>query len=301
LKTLTQLTDQLIASYARVGGINRLDATNLPSKCGIGEITHSLLQLLFPGFFHDKPIHSYEIRAETTDLMDQVAGRLEDEIYKALEYAKADPATLRSVAHEHTVEFLDKLPKIRELLQTDAEAAWAGDPAALSKDEVIVAYPFLEAVAVQRCAHELYKQKIALIPRIMTEWAHARTGIDMHPGAKIGSHFFIDHGTGCVIGETAEIGNHVKMYQGVALVARSLAAGQLLKGVKRHPTVEDDVTIYANATIIGGETVIGAGSTIGANVFLLHSVPPNSLVVYEEVNVKITPKKEKSKPQDFQI
>jgi serine O-acetyltransferase len=301
LKTLTQLTDQLITSYARVGGINRLDATNLPSKCGIGEITHSLLQLLFPGFFHDKPIHSYEIRAETTDLMDQVAGRLEDEIYKALEYAKADPATLRSVAHEHTVEFLDKLPKIRELLQTDAEAAWAGDPAALSKDEVIVAYPFLEAVAVQRCAHELYKQKIALIPRIMTEWAHARTGIDMHPGAKIGSHFFIDHGTGCVIGETAEIGNHVKMYQGVALVARSLAAGQLLKGVKRHPTVEDDVTIYANATIIGGETVIGAGSTIGANVFLLHSVPPNSLVVYEEVNVKITPKKEKSKPQDFQI
>lgn len=301
MKTLTQLTDQLIASYARVGGINRLDATNLPSKCGIGEITHSLLQLLFPGFFHDKPIHSYEIRTETTDLMDQVAGRLEDEIYKALEYAKADPATLRSVAHEHTVEFLDKLPKIRELLQTDAEAAWAGDPAALSKDEVIVAYPFLEAIAVQRCAHELYKQKIALIPRIMTEWAHARTGIDMHPGAKIGSHFFIDHGTGCVIGETAEIGNHVKMYQGVALVARSLAAGQLLKGVKRHPTVEDDVTIYANATIIGGETVIGAGSTIGANVFLLHSVPPNSLVVYEEVNVKITPKKEKSKPQDFQI
>jgi serine O-acetyltransferase len=301
LKTLTQLTDQLITSYARVGGINRLDATNLPSKCGIGEITHLLLQLLFPGFFHDKPIHSYEIRTETTELMDQVAGRLEDEIYKALEYAKADPATLRSVAHEHAVEFLDKLPKIRELLQTDAEAAWAGDPAALTKDEVIVAYPFLEAIAVQRCAHELYKQKIALIPRIMTEWAHARTGIDIHPGARIGSHFFIDHGTGCVIGETAEIGNHVKMYQGVALVARSLAAGQMLKGVKRHPTVEDNVTIYANATIIGGETVIGEGCTIGANVFLLHSVPPNSLVVYEEVNVKISAKKEKAKPQDFQI
>ena len=301
MKTLTQLTDQLIASYARVGGINRLDAANLPSKCGIGEITHLLLQLLFPGFFHDKPIHSYEIRTETTELMDQVAGRLEDEIYKALEYAKADPAALRAVAHEHTVEFIDKLQKIRELLQTDAEAAWAGDPAALSKDEVIVAYPFLEATAVQRCAHELYKQKIALIPRIMTEWAHARTGIDIHPGAKIGSHFFIDHGTGCVIGETCEIGNHVKMYQGVSLVARSLAAGQLLKGVKRHPTVEDNVTIYANATIIGGETVIGEGSTIGANVFLLHSVPPNSRVVYEEVNVKITPKKEKIKPQDFQI
>jgi serine O-acetyltransferase len=301
LKTLKELTDQLIASYARVGGINRLDAANLPSKCGIGEITHMLLQLLFPGFFHDKPIHSYEIRTETTELMDQVSGRVEDEIYKALEYAKADPATLRAAAHEHTIEFLSKLPKIREVLRTDAEAAWEGDPAALSKDEVIVAYPFLEAIAVQRCAHELYKQRIALIPRIMTEWAHSRTGIDIHPGAKIGSHFFIDHGTGCVIGETCEIGNHVKMYQGVSLVARSLAAGQQLKGVKRHPTVEDDVTIYANSTIIGGETVIGKGSTIGANVFLLHSVPPNSLVVYEEVNVKISAKKEKTKPADFQI
>jgi serine O-acetyltransferase len=302
LKTLTQLTEQLIASYARVGGINRLDAANLPSKWGIGEMTNLLLQLVFPGFFHDKPIHSYEIRSETTDLMDQVFGRLEDEIYKALEYAKADAGSLRATAHEHACEFLDKLPRIRELLQTDAEAAWAGDPAALSKDEVIVAYPFIEAVAVQRLAHELYNQKIALIPRIMTEWAHSRTGIDIHPGAKIGSHFFIDHGTGCVIGETCEIGNHVKMYQGVSLVARSLAAGQLLRGVKRHPTVEDDVTIYAGATIIGGETVIGAGSTIGANVFLLHSVPPNSLVVYEEVNVKITAKKEKAKGGgDFQI
>jgi serine O-acetyltransferase len=135
----------------------------------------------------------------------------------------------------------------------------------------------------------------------MTEWAHSRTGIDIHPGAKIGSHFFIDHGTGCVIGETCEIGNHVKMYQGVSLVARSLSAGQQLRGVKRHPTVEDNVTIYAGATIIGGETVIGQGSTIGANVFLLQSVPANSLAIYEEVNVKISAKKEKNKPQDFQI
>jgi serine O-acetyltransferase len=293
--TLTQLTEQLIASYARVGGINRMDAVNLPSKCAISEITSILLQLLFPGFFDDKPIHSYEIRAETTDLMDQVSGRLEDEIYKALEYVKSDPATLRARAHEHTCEFLSKLPRVRELLQTDAEAAFCGDPAALSKDEVIVAYPFIEAIAVQRLAHELYNQKIALIPRIMTEWAHSRTGIDMHPGARIGSHFFIDHGTGCVIGETCEIGNHVKMYQGVSLVARSLAAGQQLRGVKRHPTVEDHVTIYSGATIIGGETVIGAGSTIGANVFLLNSVPPNSLVVYEEVNVKVIPKRDKNK------
>ncbi len=302
MKTLTQLTDQLIASYARVGGINRLDAVNLPSKCAIAEISGLLLQLLFPGFFDDKPIHSYEIRSETTDLMDQVFGRMEDEIYKALEYSRVDAPNLRAVAHGHACDFLGKLPAIREMLQTDAEAAYLGDPAALSKDEVIVAYPFMEAIAVQRLAHELYNQKIALIPRIMTEWAHSRTGIDIHPGARIGSHFFIDHGTGCVIGETCEIGNHVKMYQGVSLVARSLAAGQQLRGVKRHPTVEDNVTIYAGATIIGGETVIGAGSTIGANVFLLQSVPPNSLVIYEEVNVKISPKKEKNRPNsDFQI
>jgi serine O-acetyltransferase len=300
--TLTQLTDQVVASYARVGGINRLDAVNLPSKFAIGEITTLLLQLLFPGFFDDKPIHSYEIKMETTNLMDQVAGKLEDEIYKALEYAKADPQSLRAVAKDHAYDFLGKLPKVRELLQTDAEAAYRGDPAALSKDEVIVAYPFIEAIAVQRMAHELYDQKIALIPRIMTEWAHARTGIDIHPGARIGSHFFIDHGTGCVIGETCEIGNHVKMYQGVSLVARSLSAGQQLRGVKRHPTVEDNVTIYSGATIIGGETVIGEGSTIGANVFLLHSVPQNSLVVYEEVNVKVMPKKTKSKTNsDFEI
>jgi len=142
---------------------------------------------------------------------------------------------------------------------------------------------------------------VALIPRIMTEWAHSRTGIDIHPGAKIGSHFFIDHGTGTVIGETCEIGNRVKMYHNVSLVARSLSAGQALRGVKRHPTIEDNVTIYAGATIIGGETVVGAGSTIGANVFLMHSVPPQSLVIYEEVNVKVMSKKEKAVRTDFQI
>lgn len=292
----------MIASYARVGGINRLDAANLPSKSAITLITTDLMRLLFPGFFDEKPIHSSEIKMETAVLMDIVQGRLEDEIYKSLEYSKVEPRLLRSRAHELTMEFLSKLPRVRELLQTDAEAAFNGDPAALSTAEVIVAYPFIEAIAVQRLAHELYLQGIALIPRIMTEWAHARTGIDMHPGARIGSHFFIDHGTGTVIGETCQIGSHVKMYQGVSLVAKSLSAGQALRGVKRHPTIEDNVTIYAGATIIGGETVIGEGSTIGANVFLLHSVPPNSLVVYEEVNVKIMNKKDRVTTKgDFQI
>ena len=299
--TVTQLTEQMIASYARVGGINRLDETNLPSKSAITLIAEDLLRLLFPGFFTENPIHSYEIKMETANLMDAVKGRLEDEIYKSRLYSKKDPKNARTDANRIALEFLSRLPDVRELLQTDTEAAFNGDPAALSKEEVIVAYPFVEAIAVQRVAHELYKLDVALIPRIMTEWAHTRTGIDIHPGAKIGSHFFIDHGTGTVIGETCEIGNRVKMYHNVSLVARSLAAGQALKGVKRHPTIEDNVTIYAGATIIGGETVVGADSTIGANVFLMQSVPPNSLVIYEEVNVKIMSKKEKSVRTDFQI
>lgn len=299
--TVTQLTEQMIASYARVGGINRLDETNLPSKNAITLITEDLLRLLFPGFFTEKPIHSYEIKMETANLLDAVKGRLEDEIYKSRLYSKKDATSARPEANAIAVKFLCSLPAIRELLQTDAEAAFNGDPAALSKDEVIVAYPFIEAIAVQRLAHELYKLNVALIPRIMTEWAHSRTGIDIHPGARIGSSFFIDHGTGTVIGETCEIGNHVKLYQNVSLVARSLSAGQALKGVKRHPTIEDNVTIYAGATIIGGETVIGAGSTVGANVFLMQSVPPGSLVIYEEVNVKVMSKQEKTVRTDFQI
>jgi serine O-acetyltransferase len=294
--TVTQLTEQLVASYARHGGINHLDGKNLPSKRAICAITADLLRLLFPGFFDEKLIHSSEIKVLTATLMDSVLEHLEDEIYKSLEYhppEKLAKKDLRHTAHNATIEFLGKLPQIRELLQTDTEAAYNGDPAALSREEVIVAYPFVETIAVQRLAHELYRRNIALIPRIMTEWAHGRTGIDLHPGARIGSHFFIDHGTGAVIGETAEIGNHVKMYQGVGLVARSLSGGQQLHGQKRHPTLEDRVTIYANATIVGGETVIGAGSTIGANVFLMQSVPPNSLVLQEEVNVKVINKSDR--------
>ncbi|MBL6764516.1 MAG: serine acetyltransferase [Verrucomicrobiae bacterium] len=303
--SVTQLTDRLIASYARVGGINHLDGTNLPSKTAIQGITNGLLRLLFPGFFDEKPLHSSELKVETAILMDDVLGRLEDEIYKSLCYGSkktGEQEDLRPRAHHLTLKFLERLPSIRELLQTDAEAAYNGDPAALSKEEVIVAYPFIETIAIQRLAHELYLEEVPLIPRIMTEWAHGRTGLDIHPGAKIGSHFFVDHCTGTVIGETTEIGNHVKMYQGVGLVAKSLAAGQALRGVKRHPTIEDRVTIYAGATIVGGDVVIGEGSTIGASVFLLHSVPPNSLVVYEEPNTKVMEKRKRSAPEgDFQI
>ena len=303
-KSITQLADQLLVSYAKMGGINHLDGKNLPSKTAITTITIDLLRLLFPGFFDEHTIHSSELKMEVVSLMDSVSGRLEDEIYKSLEYAPPEGLAkkdLRPHAREVTLKFLSDLPHVRELLRTDVDAAYQGDPAALSQEEVIVAYPFVEAIAVQRLAHQLYHKKIPLIPRIMTEWAHARTGMDLHPGAKIGTHFFVDHCTGTVVGETCELGNHVKMYQGVGLVARSLSGGQQLRGTKRHPTLEDRVTVYAGATIMGGDTVIGAGSTIGANVFLTHSVPPNSLVVCEGLTMKVMSKQDRPKKSDFQI
>jgi len=289
----TELTDRLLGSYESVGGINHLDGKNLPSRHAVGRITSDLLRLLFPGFFDETAIATAAIRSVTSELLDEVASRLAREIGRSLEYARPPELPdkdLGVAARRLALEFLASLPRVRELLATDVEAAYNGDPAALSKDEVIVAYPFVEAIAAQRLAHELYLHDIALIPRMMTEWAHARSGMDLHPGAHIGTHFFVDHCTGTVVGETAVIGCHVKMYQGVGLVARSLAAGQQLRGKKRHPTIEDDVTIYAGATIVGGETVVGAGSTIGANAFLLHSVPPRSLVLADDVRVKVLSK-----------
>lgn len=303
--TTTQLTENLIASYAKVGGINHLDGKNLPSKEAVAQIAQDLLRLVFPGFFDDKVIHSSEIKVHTATLMDSVCSRLQDEICKSLEYhpppdlSKQD---LRPFARKVTEELLADLPAVREILQTDMEAAYNGDPAALSKEEVIVAYPFVEAVGVYRLAHELYVKGIALIPRIMGEWAHGRTGMDIHPGATIGPFFFVDHCTGTVVGETSILGTRVKMYQGVALIARSLSGGQALRGVKRHPTLEDNVTVYAGATIMGGDTVVGAGSTIGANVFLSHSVPARSLVIADDVKVKVMSKVDRDKSlADFQI
>ena len=303
--TVTQLTDQLIVSYAKVGGINHLDGKNLPSKTAIATITVDLLRLLFPGFFDERTVHSSELKVEMVSLMDSVLERLEDEINKSLEYSKPDGLAkkdLRKAAHEMTLELLASLPRVRELLKTDVDAAYNGDPAALSHEEIIVAYPFVETIAVQRVAHELYQKHIALIPRIMTEWAHARTGLEIHPGAQIGSHFFVDHCTGTVIGETCVIGQRVKLYHGVTLGAKSTSDVENLRGKKRHPTLEERVTVYPGATILGGETVIGEGSTIGGNVFLTTSVPPHSLVVFEGVTMKVMNKRERQAVStDFQI
>ena len=303
--SVAQITERLVASYNQVGAINQLDGKNLPSKNAIEFITRDLLRLLFPGFFGDKLVHSSEIKTETGMLVAAVLGNLETEIGKSLEYhppPELPKKDLPPIAKSYALEFLSSLPRLRDVLQTDIEAAFSGDPAALSKEEVIVAYPFIEAIAVQRLAHELYLKNVPLIPRMMTEWAHARTGMDLHPGAIIGSHFFVDHCTGTVIGETTVIGDHVKMYQGVGLVAKSLSAGQQLRGLKRHPTIEDYVTIYAGATIMGGDTVVGEHSTIGANVFLTTSVPAYSLVVQEEANVKVMNKKDRKKETpDFNV
>ena len=304
METVTKLTNDLVASYARLGGINHLDGKNLPSKRVVTDITCDLLRLLFPGYFDEKLIHSSEIKTETAALLDSVLGKLEDEIRKSLEYHPPENLPKKEItnaAHSLTVEFLGKLPDIREILKTDVEAAFDGDPAALSREEILVSYPFVEAIAVQRLAHELYLKNVALIPRIMTEWAHWRSGMEIHPGAKIGSHFFVDHCTGTVVGETAVIGNHVKMYHGVTLGAKSTAGGQALRGKKRHPTIEDRVTIYPGATILGGETVIGAGSTIGGNVFIMDSVAPNSLVIYDGLDMRVLSKTDKKTAVDFQI
>jgi len=303
VETVTKLANELVASYARVGGINHLDGKNLPSKRAIMAITHDLLRLLFPGFFDEKLIHSSEIKVETAALLDTVFGKLEDEIRKSFEFSPPKDLPKKEIpkiAHDLTLEFLGKLPSIREILCTDVQSAFDGDPAAASRDEIIVSYPFIEAIGVQRMAHELYVKDVPLIPRIMSEWAHSRSGMEIHPGARVGTHFFVDHCTGTVVGETAIIGNHVKMYHGVTLGAKSTSGGQALRGKKRHPTIEDNVTIYPGATILGGETVIGAGSTIGGNVFIMDSVPPNSLVIYDGLDMRVLSKDRKT-AVDFQI
>lgn len=286
---LQQVVSGLLASYEAFVGLNNTDGLNLPSKRAIASICDDLLQIFFPGFHDEEPIHVDCMDELTHVRTASLAGRLEDQICKSLR--TNEPDCPQSKAQSILEEFLAALPSIRELLNTDVEAAFEGDPAALNREEIVLSYPFIEAIAIQRSAHQLYRSGVPLLPRMMTEWAHSRTGIDIHPGAAIGTHFFIDHGTGVVIGETSVIGNRVKMYQGVALIGRSLAGGQSLRGQRRHPTIEDGSTIYAGTTIMGADTVIGAGSTIGANVFLTHSVPERSLVIYEETQLRILDKK----------
>src|SRR6478735_4773830 len=284
-------TEELLHTYTEDGGINYLAAAAmLPSRSVIDDACAELMSLMFPGFRGEPLVDSSDLPQVTRSRLRNLNSRLKPEFCKSLGKYPQD-ATIERRAEALVAGFFSQLPALRKMLWTDIDAAYEGDPAAKSYEEIILAYPALEAIAIQRMAHELYLRKLPLIPRIMTEWAHSRTGIDIHPGAKIGSHFFIDHGTGVVVGETTQIGSHVKLYQGVSFIARSLGAGQALRGKKRHPTIEDGVCIYAGTTIMGGNTVIGANSTIGANVFMTKSVPPHSLVYYEEKEVRVVPKR----------
>ena len=287
---------ELLRSYQSAGGSNNRDAQNMPSKRAVGRICEDLLQLLFPGFHDSEAVHEGSLDELTATRLAAVITRLTDQVRKSVRIGDPHKPTGRTPPIIR--KFCQALPEVRDLLRTDIEAAFDGDPATLHREEVILSYPFIEAIAIQRLAHRLYHYGAPVVPRMMTEWAHSHTGIDIHPGASIGTHFFIDHGTGVVIGETCNIGNHVKLYHGVTLGARSFVkdeSGHIVKGGKRHPDVEDNVTIYPNSTILGGETVIGANSTIGANVFLLQSVPANSLVVYEEKQLVIRDKTGRSK------
>jgi serine O-acetyltransferase len=286
----------LLDSYEKIGGLNHCDSVNLPTKRAVGQICEDLLQILFPGFHDDDAIAPDSLPALTRARLVSVARRLEEQVRRGVRVGHPGKPTGRTPPI--IKKFLESLPHVRELLRTDIEAAFLGDPAAVHRDEVLLSYPFVEAIAIQRLAHVLHNSGAPIVPRMMTEWAHSRTGIDIHPGARIGRYFFIDHGTGVVIGETCRIGEHVKLFHGVTLGARSIAKdddGHAVKGVKRHPDVEDHVTIYPNTAILGGDTVIGARSTIGSNVFLLHSLPPDSLVIYEEKQLVIRDKSARKK------
>ncbi len=281
------LADRLVCRNCPA--MNTRVGINLPGQKAMIAVLKKLLSALFPGCLTYEPI-DHEDREGMIARLQLIAAELKDQItriesYRVLERTRPENFDCEAQAAAVVQHLFERLPEIRSLLQADVLAAYEGDPAAHSNMEIIMSYPGLLAIATHRIAHELYQQDVHLLPRVMSEYAHSRTGIDIHPGATIGKGFFIDHGTGVVIGETCVIGENVRIYQGVTLGALSFrkdADGHLVKGTKRHPNVEDDVIIYANATILGGNTTVGRGSVIGGNVWLTHSVPPESRIFFEE-------------------
>jgi len=315
---LPAAVDALLANVRRHESLRRLNRGVLPSRENAAECVEKLLQLVFPGYYGRQGLTNDNLTYRIGQTAVEVADLVYDHVRFCLRYrqqARPGDADFDARCHEAdreaagiTAAFLERIPDVRTMLADDVQAAFDADPAATSTDETIFSYPGLLAVTVQRLAHELYGLSVPLLPRIWTEIAHSRTGIDIHPGARLGRRFFIDHGTGVVIGETCTIGDGVKVYQGVTLGALAPAYGQPLRGTKRHPTIEDDVTIYAGATVLGGDTVIGRGCTIGGNVFLTASVPPNSVVLMEAPRLKVRERRRRSnksdlvdEPNDFQI
>ena len=283
-KKIESLVDEIARTYEGDSGINFIDVSDLPVRDKIWEIIDLFMELLFPGYTGKRTVTKANISFIVIDILYHIYAELSDQIERALKYRcrmdKCDSGDCRRMAEDTTQHLLGRLPRIRELLKGDVGAAFDGDPAAKSYEEIVISYPCIIAIATYRIAHELYLQDIPLIPRIMTEWAHSKTGIDINPGAKIGKNFFIDHGTGVVIGETTVIGDNVKIYQGATLGALSFSKderGEIIKGGRRHPTIEDNVTIYAEATILG-DVVIGKDTVIGGNVWLKESVPPGVTV-----------------------
>jgi serine O-acetyltransferase len=307
---LPGVVDRLVESVLAEPRMQHLDRVILPSRDVIIGCIDLLRQVIFPGYFGPQRLTRESVRYRVGELLIELQEMLFDQVHCCLRYREETPEPngngnsypgqpCDTAACEIVAAFLDRIPAVREILATDVQAAFDGDPAAKSTDETIFCYPGLLAITVQRLAHEFYKLKVPLLPRIMTEHAHSLTGIDIHPGARLGRRFFIDHGTGVVIGETTEIGSNVKVYQGVTLGALAPAMGQVWRGRKRHPTIEDDVTIYAGATILGGETVIGQGAVIGGNVFITTSVPPFNQVSAEPPKLKYRERRARGKASEF--
>jgi len=280
LLQINSLVKTIVASYRVNPPPSSVESVYQPKRDVIIKIILMLRELLFPEYYGQRHMITTTIQYHIGDLLIHLHEQLNEQIILALkrESLMNDSTNIADKANEIIYKFLSKIPELRSTIELDVQAAFDGDPAAVGKDEIILAYPGLFAISVFRLAHELHLLSVPLIPRIMTEYAHSVTGIDIHPGASIGKYFFIDHGTGVVIGETTTIGNNVKIYQGVTLGALSTREGQNLRGVKRHPTIEDDVTVYSGTSILGGQTVIGKGATIGSNVFLTKSVPAGTKV-----------------------
>ena len=279
---LSEMVKSILESYEQHDIICNIDSTNRLNRKTIVELIDAIRYVLFPGYFEMRNLKSCSVEYHVGELLEEIQYRLKKEVVRALQHRisgdKIKLETIEDEAEEIVGQFLKKIPQLRDILATDVQAAYDGDPAAYNTDEIIVSYPGFYAITVYRIAHELYLSGVPLIPRNMTEHAHNRTGIDIHPGATIGKYFFIDHGTGVVIGETTVIGDYVKIYQGVTLGALSTRGGQKLRSKKRHPTIEDNVTVYSGASILGGETRVGEGAVIGSNAFITSSVPDQTRV-----------------------
>ena len=282
-RTVDHIVQALVKNYEKHDSMVKINSMTQPNRQVIEDIIHELQKLIFPGFFEAKHLKSETISYYVGELVEDIRYNLEKQIVKAYRCVtpleSLNEMEIRAKTDLQCKMFLERLPYVQDLLETDVQASYDGDPAAYSTDEIIYSYPGLYAIMVYRLAHVLHELDVPLIPRIMTEHAHSETGIDIHPGAQIGEHFFIDHGTGIVIGETTVIGRNVKVYQGVTLGGLSTSGGQSLKGQKRHPTIEDNVTIYSGASILGGNTVIGEGALIGGNSFVTRSVPAHARVI----------------------